>query len=63
MESFNHPDEATEHELGRRLFGISGVKNVFIMPNFLTITKDDQANWKKIEASVEDVVEDYLASR
>ena len=61
MESFNRADEAVDHDLGRRLFEISGITNVFIMPDFLTVTKEQGARWKDIESAVEDAVGEYLA--
>lgn len=63
MESFNDADDAADHELGRRLFAIDGVTNVFILPDFVTVTKQPDARWKDIEDAVEEAVTEYLESR
>lgn len=60
MESFNTADEANGHDLGRRLFAIPGVVNVFILPQFLTVTKDESASWKKIVPAVEAAIQAAL---
>jgi hypothetical protein len=60
MESFNAPVEAEGHPLGKRLFEIEGVANVFILPQFLTITKVETARWNDVIPEVERVVGDEL---
>ena len=62
MESFNAPEEAADHELGRRLFAIDGVTNVFILPDFVTVTKEPGARWKDVEAAVEGAVSEYFST-
>ncbi|MFT4605579.1 MAG: hypothetical protein ACI9W4_002321 [Rhodothermales bacterium] len=48
MESFGSAAEAAGHPLGEPLFAIEGVTNVFILPVFLTITKEPAAKWDPI---------------
>ena len=48
MESFASADEARDHPLARQLFSIPGVVNVFILPQFLTVTKTPESNWNAI---------------
>ncbi|MEX2401932.1 MAG: NifU N-terminal domain-containing protein, partial [Rhodothermales bacterium] len=60
MESFNSRAEATGHPLAERLFEIDGVDNVFILPQFLTVTKSATADWNDVVPGVERVVEDVL---
>lgn len=62
MESFNSRAESDGHPLGQRLFEIEGVANVFILPQFLTITKEEAAKWNEIVPEVERVVEDALGA-
>lgn len=62
MESFSVPDDAEGNELGERLFKIGGVANVFILPQFLTITKTEAARWDEIVPLVERAVDDTLDS-
>lgn len=33
-------------KLGEALFGLKGIENVFVMENFVTVTRDDKADWK-----------------
>ncbi len=60
MESFSSAAEATGHPLGERLFSIAGVMNVFIVPDFLTVTKDPVAGWDKIVSAVEQAVVEVI---
>lgn len=62
MESFNAPDDAAGHDLGERLFRIDGVANVFILPQFLTVTKSEAASWNDIVPEVERAVDDALGT-
>lgn len=63
MESFGSSGEAEAHPLGRRLFAIDGVVNVFVLPNFLTITKDPGTNWNAVLPRVEQALGDWFAER
>lgn len=60
MESFNSAQEAADHTLGRRLFAIEGVVNVFILPQFVTITKHPAAEWNFILPPVEAALEAHF---
>lgn len=62
MESFNSQEEAAGHELGERLFRIPGVLNVFILPQFLTVTKADSTDWDDIVPEIESAVEHTLGT-
>ena len=60
MESFNSPEEAESHTLGSRLFAIPGIANVFILPQFLTITKHPAADWDQLITEIESVIDSTL---
>ncbi|MFW5955319.1 MAG: NifU N-terminal domain-containing protein [Rhodothermales bacterium] len=60
MESFNSSEEATKHPLGRRLFVHSGVANVLILPDFLTITKEPSADWTLLLPEIEQTLRSYF---
>jgi hypothetical protein len=62
MESFNSPVEAEEHPLGSRLFSLPGVINIFILPEFLTITKHPAEDWDALIPKVEAAISAYLES-
>lgn len=60
MESFNSAEEADEHPLGHRLFSLPGVANVFILPQFVTITKHPAADWDLLVPKIEHALEAYF---
>lgn len=63
MESFGSPAEADAHPLGRRLFAIDGVINVFVLPDFLTVTKDPGTNWNAVLPRVEQTLAGWFEER
>jgi len=60
MAAFNSPAEAEGHPLGQRLFAIPGVSNVFILPQFLTVTKHPAADWDQLIPEIEAVIASVL---
>lgn len=63
MESFASPEEAGSHPLGSRLFSIAGVANVFILPQFLTVTKTPAANWNSVLPKLKETLKSYFDAR
>ena len=63
MESFTSAAEAAGHPLGRRLFAIDGVAGVFVLPQFLTLTKAPDARWDRLLPEAESALGDYFAER
>ena len=63
LESFSSAAEASGSPLGRALFDVPGVANVFIVPQFLTLTKRPEVDWDDLLPRVEQVIEDYLSAR
>jgi hypothetical protein len=53
-------DEADRHELGERLFTISGVDDVFITPHFVTVSKTSSTDWDDLKGDVETILADYI---
>lgn len=60
MESFNTLTEAEGHPLGEPILRIPGVDNVFILPQFLTVTKQPAATWEKVLPKVKQVLRSYF---
>ena len=60
MESFGSATEAEGHHLGRALFALRGVMNVFITPQFVTVTKHPAADWTLLAAKVEATLMDEI---
>lgn len=46
--------------LAEELFEYAYVKRVFIMSNFVTVTKDEQVSWHDIAATLKGHIKDYL---
>ncbi|NBC18666.1 MAG: scaffolding protein [Bacteroidetes bacterium] len=60
MESFNTAQEAADHPLGHRLFAVQGVENVFIMPDFVTVTKHPASDWNVLEPQLQQALSTYF---
>jgi hypothetical protein len=58
--AISSPDDADRHDLGRRLFSISGVDDVFITPEFVTVSKAPSTEWDDLKAEVETTLAEYL---
>jgi hypothetical protein len=56
MYSFDSPEQATDHPLGRALISIEGVDNVFILPDFVTVTKKSEVSWDEILPSIKRLI-------
>lgn len=57
------PDWTHSHKspLAKRLFGIQGVKAVFLGPNFLTVTRqDEETQWRVLKPEIYEVIMDFF---
>ena len=63
MLAFSSAAEAEVHDLGRALFGLHGVTNVFALPDFLTVTKAPAADWNGLIEDIRQVLSDYLVAQ
>jgi hypothetical protein len=43
------------------LFAVPGVKSVFMIANFVTVTKDPAVAWKDMEDRLEDIVSSHFS--
>ena len=50
--TFANAEAAEESPVAKALFAIDGVAQVFLMADFVTITKKVEANWSDMESSV-----------
>lgn len=62
MFSFGRAEEAAAHPLGAALFAVEGVANVFILPQFLTVTVTPGVDWDAILPAVEAVLERHFGT-
>jgi len=60
MASFSAVAEAEGHALGEPIMRIPGVDNVFILPQFLTVTKQPAAAWEKVLPKVKQVLRSHF---
>jgi NFU1 iron-sulfur cluster scaffold homolog, mitochondrial len=57
---FPDPESAGNAPLAGGLFGFDYVRRVFLMNNFVTITKDDSVDWIEIREELKAFIRDYL---
>jgi NFU1 iron-sulfur cluster scaffold homolog, mitochondrial len=60
--SYDFPDQesAGNAPLAKALFGFNDVRRVFLMNNFVTITKDTSADWMEIREELRTFIREYL---
>ncbi|MEM1126596.1 MAG: NifU N-terminal domain-containing protein [Bacteroidota bacterium] len=63
MESFNTKLEADQHPLGAAVFTVPGVASVFIMPDFLTVTRDPTASWDLLLPALQETLATHFEAR
>lgn len=59
-QDFPDKESASNAPLASELFDLPFVKRVFYMSNFITITKDDAAEWEEIKYVIKDHIKQYL---
>lgn len=63
MESFHAGEDPVDHPLGRRLLGVRGLANVFVVPQFVTVTKHPAAEWDEVVPGVMSALTEYFADK
>ena len=58
----DYPDaeSATDSEMAKKLFDFDYVERVFIMSNFINITKNNQVHWDAIKLELRNFIKKYL---
>lgn len=56
-------EEADRHELGELLFAIEGVDDVFITPEFVTVSKAASTDWAEVQETITSTLADYLTNQ
>ncbi|MEL7363936.1 MAG: NifU N-terminal domain-containing protein [Bacteroidota bacterium] len=59
---FNSSAEAEADPFAAALFAVPGVANVFITPDFATVTKHPAADWTAMMPSLNDAFADHAAT-
>ncbi len=55
--TFANAEAAEESPVAKALFAIDGVAQVFLMADFVTITKKVEANWSDLEYSILEAIQ------
>lgn len=55
-QTFSSPDQALTFPLARRLLEVPGVKSVFFLRDFVTVTREAGASWEPIAHEVESLL-------
>ena len=60
MYEFKSPDEAKYSPFASELFGFPFVTNVFFDENYVSVTKDDSANWNEVTLELREFIRSYI---
>ena len=60
--NFPEPSAAARSPLAQRLFTLPGVTGVFLGADFITVSKDDSADWYQLKPSVLGVIMEHFTS-
>jgi len=60
-QTFSDPVQAFASPLARDLLAVPGVKSVFFLRDFVTVSRDPNAGWEPIVARVEEILRGHLA--
>ena len=58
--SFYNADDAADHALAAALFEVEGVASVFMVDDFVTVTKTTDSAWESLIPQVRAVIEQVL---
>jgi hypothetical protein len=58
--SFYNADDAAGHPLAAALFELEGVVSLFMVDDFVTVTKAADADWNTLVPAVQNVIEQAL---
>lgn len=52
--------QTASNVLAEKLFGVQGIKKVFIMNNFVTVDKEEYVNWKDVHLEIKEIIKSNL---
>jgi hypothetical protein len=58
--TFREGSDPAGSPLGARIFALDGVTNVFMVSNFVSVTKTDSADWQELVPKVMDAIEQHF---
>ncbi|MFQ5482851.1 MAG: NifU N-terminal domain-containing protein [Nitrospinaceae bacterium] len=56
--TYSSPEDAGESPIATTLFQIDGVTSVFMMADFITVTKQPEAKWDEIQGKAKDAIQE-----
>ena len=59
-QTYRAGSDPAESPLGARLFALDGVTNVFMVSNFVSVTKEDDADWNELVPLVIDELQAHF---
>ena len=59
-QTFRAGSHPAESPLGARLFALDGVTNVFMVSNFVSVTKEDDADWNELVPQIIDELQAHF---
>ncbi len=59
--SYSTIDDCGDDAMARSIFDFDGIKNVYVMNNFVTVTKADAVGWNPLEQQVWKVIDDKVS--
>jgi Fe-S cluster biogenesis protein NfuA len=59
---YSSVEKAEENLLAKKLFEFEGIKNVFILSNFITLTKEGSQDWYELLSPIREAIKNYFLS-
>src|SRR5262249_3216127 len=57
---YSSPQSAEVNLLAKKLFEFEGIKNVFILSNFITLTKEGKRDWYELLSPIREAIKNYF---
>jgi len=61
--TFHSPEQAENWPLAKKLFSAPGVKSLFVLGSFVTVTREPGFNWEELAEAIEQAIEEFFGSR
>ena len=58
--TYNNLEQASESPVAEKLFQIDGVASVFLIQDFITVTKKPEATWVELQEKVVEIIKGTL---
>jgi Fe-S cluster biogenesis protein NfuA len=57
---YSSPEQSETNPLAKKMFEFPGIKNVFILSNFITLTKEGNQDWYELIGEIRESVRNYF---